>query len=264
MTFNIRMNTPQDRENAWPHRKELAAGTISFYGAVVAGLQEVLEPQLRDLETLLPEYRWVGVGRDDGREAGEFCPIFFLKERFRLLDSGTFWLSETPDKPGLKGWDAACARVVTWARLQDAGSGTILSVFNTHFDHVGETAQRESARLLLRKIAAVPASDEIVVTGDFNCTEKDPAYLLLVSGSKMSILQDARHASLRPPYGSSFSFNGFEADRKEGELIDHIFVGPRVSVLRSGVLSDRWDGRVASDHFPVVAEIRPGRVAGRS
>ncbi len=263
MTFNIRMNTPQDKENAWPYRKEMAAETIAFFGADVAGLQEVLVSQIRDLEVLLPEYGWVGAGRDDGREAGEFCPVFFLKQRFRLLDSGTFWLSETPARPGLKGWDAACARVVTWARLQDAGSGAILSVFNTHFDHVGETARRESARLLLRKIADVPASDGIVVTGDFNCTEKDPAYLLLVSGSEVSILRDARRASLRPPYGSSFSFNGFEPDRKEGELIDHIFIGPGVSVLRSGVLSDRWDGRVVSDHFPVVAEIRRGPVAGR-
>ncbi|MBN1938466.1 MAG: endonuclease/exonuclease/phosphatase family protein [Candidatus Aminicenantes bacterium] len=257
MTFNIRMNTPRDGENAWPFRKEMAAGTIDFFGADAAGLQEVLVSQLRDLEALLPEYGWVGVGRDDGREAGEYCPIFFLKERFRLLESGTFWLSEDPETAGLKGWDAACARVVTRARLEDRESGAVLAVYNTHFDHVGETARRESARLLLRTIAAAPPGDAVVVTGDFNCTSEAIPYLILTGQSKeRQFLRDARSVSLRPPYGSTFSFNGFEAGRTEGPLIDHIFVGPGVTVLRSGVLSDRWDGRVVSDHFPVVAEIR--------
>jgi len=257
MSFNIRMNTAQDGINAWPNRKEIAAGTISFFGADIAGLQEALRDQIRDLEILLPEYAWVGVGRDDGREAGEFCPVFYRKDRFRLLDSGTFWLSESPDRPGLKGWDAACARIVTWARLEDAGSRAVVTAYNTHFDHVGERARRESARLLRTKIAEAPPSDGVVVTGDFNCTERDVAYAMMTAGDNgIPRLRDARADSIRPPYGSSYSFNGFQSGRKAGERIDFVFVGRTFEVLRSGILSDRWDERFVSDHFPAVAEIR--------
>jgi len=260
MTFNIRMNSPSDGPNAWPLRKELAAGTIAFQQAHIAGLQEVLLSQLEDLRGLLPGYDWVGVGRDDGKEAGEFNPIFFLRDRFRLLESSTFWLSEHPGRPGLKGWDAACARVVTWARLKDLWTGATLVAFNTHFDHVGETARRESAALVLAEMRRIAAGAPVVLTGDFNCTRDDPAYRTLVGPAENdSFLRDTRDVSALAPYGPSFSFNGFKADVQGRWPIDHIFVGRGVAVLRAGVLPGTWEGRFVSDHNPVLAEIRLAR-----
>jgi endonuclease/exonuclease/phosphatase family metal-dependent hydrolase len=260
MTFNIRLNTPADGTNAWPLRKGLAAGTISFHRPHIAGLQEVLRDQLRDLEVTLPDYAWVGAGRDDGKEAGEYNPIFFLKERFRLLGASTFWLSETPDRPGVKGWDAACARVVTWARLRDEWTGQVLVAFNTHFDHVGETARLESAALVLGAIRRIAGDAPFVLTGDFNCTREDPAYRRLVSGpGRPPLLRDARDVAAAPPYGPSYSFTGFRADFESPLPIDHIFVGPSIDVLRSGILPGTWAGRFVSDHNPVLADVRLAR-----
>ncbi len=261
MTFNIRLNTPADGPNAWPLRKELAAGTIAFHRPHVAGLQEVLASQLDDLERLLPEYAWVGVGRDDGREAGEYNPIFFLKERFRLLGSSTFWLSERPEEPGGRGWDAACPRVVTWARLRDEWTGGVLVAFNTHFDHVGERARRESAAIVLAAVRSIAGGAPAVLTGDLNCTREDPAYRTLVSGAATGgpFLRDARDASAGKPYGPSFSFNGFREDFRAPLPIDHIFVSRGITVLRAAILPGSWEGRFVSDHNPVLAEVRLAR-----
>lgn len=257
MTFNIRLSTPADGANAWPQRRDIAAGTIAFHRPHIAGLQEVLVSQLRDLETLLPGYSWVGAGRDDGKEAGEYNPIFFLKERFRLLASSTFWLSETPDKPGVKGWDAACARVVTWARLKDRWSGREIVALNTHFDHMGERARRESAALVLAALPGIAGDAPVVLTGDFNCTREDAAYeILAASGGKAPRLRDAREASLQPPYGPPGSFNGFRAESPAGLPIDHIFLSPAFAVLHVGILPAAWAGRFVSDHNPVLAEAR--------
>jgi len=260
MTFNIRYDEPADGANAWPFRKEMAAGTISFHRVDIAGLQEVLASQLKDLQDLLPEYVWVGVGRDDGKAAGEHNPIFFLRDRFRLLESSTFWLSAQPDNPGIKGWDAACPRVVTWVRLKDLWTGETLVAFNTHFDHVGARARSESAALVLSAIRRVAGKAPVVLTGDFNCTREDPGYRTLVAAAGTApLLRDARDASLHTPFGPSFSFNGFRMDPRTGLPIDHIFVGPSIPVLRAGILPGWWDGRFVSDHNPVLAEIRLAR-----
>jgi endonuclease/exonuclease/phosphatase family metal-dependent hydrolase len=257
MTFNIRYDTPADGPNAWPQRKDIAAGTIAFHRPDVAGLQEVLVSQLRDLESLLPDYAAVGIGRDDGKEAGEFNPIFFLRARFRCLESATFWLSETPDRPGVKGWDAACARVVTWARLRDLWTGRVLVAFNTHFDHVGETARRESAKLVLAAVERIAAGAPVVLTGDLNCTREDAAYRTLAApGPEGPGLRDARDLAVRPPYGPPASFNGFRAELATGLPIDHIFVRPGTAVLAAAILPATLAGRFVSDHNPVVAYVR--------
>jgi endonuclease/exonuclease/phosphatase family metal-dependent hydrolase len=257
MSFNVRYDEPRDGANAWPRRKDLVAATIDFHRVDIAGLQEVLSTQLEDLRELLPEYGAVGVGRDDGKEAGEFNPVLFRKDRFRLLGSSAFWLSEEPDKPGLKGWDAACARLVTWARFQDLWTGGTLVAFNTHFDHVGERARRESARLVLARLQRIAAGAPYFLTGDFNCTREDAAYRAIVSvqGGR-TLLRDARDISSRPPYGPPASFNGFRAEPASGLPIDHIFVGPTAEVLRVGILPATWSGRFLSDHNPVLAEVR--------
>lgn len=257
MTFNVRYDEPRDGANAWPRRKDMVAGTIAFHRVDVAGLQEVLATQLRDLRELLPEYAAVGVGRDDGKEAGEFNPVLFRKDRFRLLGSSTFWLSEDPGRPGLISWDAACARVVTWARLRDLWTGLTFVAFNTHFDHVGERARRESARLIRSELPRIAGGEPFVLTGDFNGTREDAAYRALVSGGERgTLLRDARDLAARPPYGPPASFNGFRAEPPSGLPIDHIFVGPSAVVARIGILPATWAGRVVSDHNPVLAEIR--------
>jgi endonuclease/exonuclease/phosphatase family metal-dependent hydrolase len=257
MTFNIRYDAPTDGPNAWPQRKDIAAGTIAFHRPDIAGLQEVLVSQLRDLETLLPEYSWVGVGRDDGKDGGEFNPIFYRKARFRRLESSTFWLSATPDRPGVKGWDAACARIVTWVRLRDLWTGRVLVAFNTHFDHVGETARRESAKLVHAALERIAAGSPVVLTGDLNCTREDAAYRTLVGpDAPGQTLRDARDLAVRPPYGPPASFNGFRAELAEGRPIDHIFVRPGTFVLAAAILPASLAGRFVSDHNPVVADVR--------
>jgi len=259
MTFNIRMNTPDDGPNAWPARKDIAAGTIAFHDPAIVGLQEVLRDQLADLERSLPGYAWIGVGREDGREAGEYNPIFFRKDRFRLIETSTFWLSETPGRSGVKGWDAACARIVTWARLRDTWTGRVITAFNTHFDHVGERARVESAGLVLEAVRRIAAGGPVVLIGDFNCTRQEAAYRTLVSAAGAApFLRDARDVSAGPPYGPAFSFNGFQAGPPPATAlpIDHIFVGPSIAVVRAGILPGTWSGRFVSDHNPVLADLQ--------
>jgi endonuclease/exonuclease/phosphatase family metal-dependent hydrolase len=262
MTFNIRMNTPADGPNAWPLRRDMAASTILFHKAALVGLQEALRDQIADLEARLPGYGWVGAGRDDGKDGGEFNALFFDQARLRLLESDTFWLSETPRVPGSRGWDAACNRVVTWAKLQDRATGRAFHAFNTHFDHMGQTARRESARLLRREIARIAGRGPAVVTGDFNGTaDGEPYRILIADGEPGPGLRDARAVSALPPYGGTRSFNGFKAALGPASIIDHIFVAGPVAVTRVGIIADKWDGRFVSDHEPVLAEIVIGAAA---
>ena len=147
--------------------------------------------------------------------------------------------------------------MVTWARLRDIWTGTVVAFFNTHFDHMGERARRESAALVLSEMRRIAGADPVVLTGDFNCARDAPPYSALVSArGGPAFLKDAREDSPGPLYGPPFSFNGFQADQTSGPLIDHIFVGASAEVLRAGVLPGTWAGRFVSDHNPVVAEIR--------
>lgn len=255
MTFNIRYDEPNDKENAWPNRKELVASMVRFHHADLVGVQEALARQLKDLDRLLPEYSWVGVGRADGKASGEFSAIFFRKSRFKYLESSTFWLSETPQVPGA-GWDAAYPRIVTWVKLHELQTGKIFFHFNTHFDHRGVQARNESARLLVDQIRQIARDLPVVVTGDFNFTESSDGYQLLIgkNSEKPSALRDARYVSEHGHHGPTSTFNEFKAI-VPGKKIDYVFVKGRIRVLQHGVLSDTWDGRFASDHLPVLAEI---------
>ncbi len=256
MTFNIRYDNPADGPDSWPLRRDRVARTILFHDAGIAGLQEALAGQVADLEARLPGYAWLGVGRDDGRDGGEFNPLFYDRERFAVETSGTFWLSETPERPGSRGWDAACSRIVTWARFRPRDGGPAFFVFNTHFDHRGGTARRESARLLLRRIAGLAAGEPVVVTGDFNAgPEEEPCRILVAGAADGPALLEARELSATGAYGGAGSFNGFSAKPPTASLIDHIYVRGVAGVRRWGVIAERWDGRPASDHYPVLAEI---------
>jgi endonuclease/exonuclease/phosphatase family metal-dependent hydrolase len=168
MTYNIWYANPDAGENIWENRREGVVQAILDQKTDIAGLQEVLYDQLTYLEEKLPDYAWMGAARDDGKQKGEFAPVFFKKQRFELLGSGNFWLSETPDSAGTLGWDAACVRIVTWAKFRERNSSSEFVVFNTHFDHEGDTARLNSAMLLKEKIAAIAGDQPVIVTGDFN------------------------------------------------------------------------------------------------
>ena len=274
MTFNIRFANPKDGEHIWENRKEMVASMVRFHGADLVGMQEVLKSQIDDLETMLPEYKWLGVGRDDGKDRGEFVPIFYRADRLELLEQSAFWLSETPEVPGSKSWDAAITRVTTVAKFKDKRTGREFHHFNTHFDHIGKEARRESARLLVNKVGELAASEDVVVTGDFNCLEEHSPYKILVgdagagdSGSGAGIeggeddspkgtsaLLDARYRSLQPHHGPATTWNGFK-EPVPGMTIDYIFTTANFKIHRHGTLTDRWDNKFPSDHYPVLVEM---------
>ncbi|MGH7495620.1 MAG: endonuclease/exonuclease/phosphatase family protein [bacterium] len=260
MSFNIRYGNPGDGENAWPHRKDLVAHTIQFHQADLIGLQEALKSQLDELSTLLPEYKWLGQGRDDGGEKGEYSAILYRNDRFDLLQSGTFWLSATPEQPGSIGWDAAITRIVTWAKFEDKRSNKAFYHFNTHFDHVGERARLESAKLLLERIQGLIPSTGVIVTGDFNATDTSLAYQALAGGplrktpTQQALLFDTRQESKLPHYGPAYTFHGF-GRATERTRIDYVFVSRQFKALRHAAIAEPCEERYASDHLPVMAEI---------
>jgi endonuclease/exonuclease/phosphatase family metal-dependent hydrolase len=250
MTYNIRMNTPADGVNAWPYRKDKVVGLIRFHRADVLGVQEALPEQMKDLKASLPEFESYGVGRDDGKEAGESTAIFFRKSRFQRLDGGTFWLSETPGKPGL-GWDAKHNRTCTWLKFKDRATGRSFYHFNTHLDNVGKAAREESAKLLLQFMARTNKDNlPLVLTGDFNATKETPPIQKL-----RTVLCDSRDKSLSEPYGPRGTTDGFQVKEKV-RVIDYIFINQKVAVARHGVLSDSFGLFYPSDHLPVLAEVR--------
>ena len=256
MSYNIRYNTSSDGKNAWPHRKQMVAQTILFYKVDIIGIQEALYSQLQDLQALLPDFDWKGVGRDDGAKKGEFTPVFYRKNRFQIKASGNFWLSEEPDEPGLLGWDAACPRIATWIEFQDKSSGIIFYYFNTHFDHKGAAARKNSAIFLMNKINEIDEKTPVILSGDFNCTSQDEPYKILIKGLDKKIgLQNSMDISLNGHYGGTQTFNGFDEVQRPAMTIDFIFVRSVGHVLYHGIIAEKWNGCYASDHYPVVAEI---------
>ena len=257
MTFNIRYDNPGDGINAWPNRKEWVASLMRWHGADVIGVQEALHHQLTDLDTRLPGFSRVGVGRTDGRLQGEFSAIFYRTARIALRDSGTFWLSPTPERPGSKGWDTAIERIATWARFTDRRTGCEWLQLNTHFDHIGETARQESARLIRRRLAQLAKGLPIVMTGDLNTEPKDAPYRILTTeriADAVPPLQDAFVASRTGSYGPTSSWNAFKAI-EPNRRIDYVLVSAPVMVEQHAILPDTWDGRFPSDHLPVMAVV---------
>jgi len=259
MSFNLRYDTPNDSANAWPNRKDWVASLVRFHGADVVGVQEALAHMLTDLDARLPGFARVGVGRADGRARGEFSAIFYRSDRLTLLDSGTFWLSPTPEAPGSKGWDAAIERVATWARFRDRLTGCSHLQLNTHFDHIGEQARQESARLIRRRLAQLSGGLPIVMTGDLNSTPTSASYRILtrdtVAGATPP-LSDAMLTSRSGHYGPTSSWTAFKAIVPE-RRIDYVLVSAPVAVASHGILPDSWNGRFPSDHLPVLATLTP-------
>lgn len=256
MTYNIRYNNPEDGQNAWPNRREQVATIIQDTGAAIVGIQEALHGQVVDLAALLPEYAWFGVGRDDGKGAGEYAPVFYRRDRLELVEAETFWLSETPDTPGSRSWDAAITRIVTSCKFRDKASGATLLLWNTHFDHRGEHARLESAKLIVRMVGAMVASQPVIVTGDFNFEPQAPPHGVLTSGG----LVDARDHSTAEPVGPMGTFSGFVVrPEAPARRIDYIFVGRTVAVERYAVIDAQADGFYVSDHLPVLVTLKLAR-----
>lgn len=250
-TYNLRLNTLTDKENAWPFRKENVKALIQFHDFDIFGTQEGHYDQLMDLLEL-QGYSYTGVGRSDGKRGDEHSAIFYKTTRFKLLDSGDFWLSETPDKPS-KGWDATCCnRICSWAKFEDLQTKIIFFFFNVHFDHEGKVARRESANLILQRIRNIAEDYPVICVGDFNADPDDEPIQIM-----QTALSDAKTISQTPPYGPDGTFNNFNynASLEEKDRVDYLFVDDKIDVLKYGVLSDAKNQAFFSDHLPVMAKI---------
>ena len=250
-TYNLRFDNPRDSGNLWVDRAPVVSELIRFHDFDIFGTQEALKNQLDDVSKALPYYSRFGHGRDDGKEKGEHSAIYYKTERFDLLDSGDFWLSQTPEKPSL-GWDATCCnRICSWVKLREKKSKKVFYVFNAHFDHQGMQARRESGKLILEKISAIAGRQPVVFTGDLNGDHDSEWYKVL---AQSDMLEDS-YTLVSHPYASNASFNAFGKARKSRQIIDHIFITNHFTVKKWGVLTDTYYGKFPSDHFPVVADI---------
>jgi endonuclease/exonuclease/phosphatase family metal-dependent hydrolase len=255
MTFNIRMNTPDDSLNAWPHRKEKVASEVLFLGTSILGVQEALYEQMQDLQQQLPQYKTIGVGREDGKTKGEYSAIFYDTTRLQLLHGETFWLSETPTVAGRIGWDGACTRIVTWGKFRDKKTNKVFFHFNTHFDHMGKIARRESAKFLLQQVHKIAGTTPAIITGDFNATPDDEPIQIVMQQDNPLHLTDSKVISETPHFGPVGTFNGWHISEREDKPIDYIFLKGKFRVSKHASISETWGGRYASDHFAVYAEI---------
>lgn len=253
MSFNVRYDNPGDSLNNWKYRSDRVADAIMFYDADVVGTQEVLHNQLTDLKARLKGYEMVGVGREDGKEQGEYAALWYKPSRFELIDSGNFWLSATPEVAGSMGWDGACVRIATWAKLRDRRSGRELLAMNTHLDHVGTVARREGISLILDRVSEMRGDLPVVLTGDFNSTPESDVVAHVTGESVKNHLTNTRTASPLV-YGPAWSYHEWgNLPLEKRTLIDYIFIGGPLTTLRYGVLAETLDGRWLSDHCPVIA-----------
>lgn len=252
MSYNIRYKNTIDSINGWEYRKANVAALVRYHKADLLGVQEAQPDQMADLEKLLPEFGWYGVPRVSGKN-GEFTAIFYRKDRYKLVSSGTFWYSETPNVKESKSWDAFYPRTASWCKLTDKKSKKTFFLFNTHLDHRGVIAREKSAEVLLAQIDSIAGKSPVIVTGDFNSTPTSAAYKTLTNEKK---LMDAYAISQTPHYGPVNTSSGFEVKKEPvRSRIDYIFVNAKVKILEHATLSDQQEGRYYSDHLPVIAEI---------
>lgn len=250
MSWNVRLDTPHDGKYAWDFRKEKFVEFFKAQKADLAGFQEVLHNQLTFAADHLTEYSYFGVGRTDGEKAGEYSPLFYKTERFDLLQGGNFWLSDEPVTAGSKGWDAAYERIVSWVQLFDKNSGDTLWFFNTHFDHIGEEARKNSALVILSKINELAKGQTTILTGDLNVKPDNEAYKIL--NNPPSLLLDSRKIALGSKMYEQTTFTGFDDDSSNDSLIDYIFHTQTLQPQSYEVLLPNTEGFYYSDHLPVV------------
>lgn len=281
-SYNVRNDNSGDtkRGNGWAQRCAVICNQIEWNDIDIFGAQEVKRNQIDDMLGELEGYAYVGVGRDDGKDKGEFSPIFYNTERFKLLDQGTFWISETPEKVGVKGWDAALPRICSYARLQDKVTKKKFWFFNLHMDHIGVEARKEGAKLIARKITQMCGEEPAFVSGDFNVDQNNEAYKTIVS---QGVLADSYEKSAKR-YNTTGTFNSFDPNLYTNSRIDHIFVTEHIIVHQYNVLTDsywtansesatkikgyaapqeidfqKYTQRCPSDHYPVVIKVSFGK-----
>lgn len=247
-TFNLRMDTPSDGENAWFHRKDMVNDLIRFYGFDLFGTQEGFTHQLNDI-LRLSDYRFIGVGRDDGKDAGEHCAIFYRSDRFKVLDQGDFWLSEHPEKPG-RGWDGTCCnRICTWGKFEDLKNHKQFYFFNVHYEYEGDVARRESSNLMISRIKSIAGNQPVFLTGDFNAfPTEEPIRILNDSG----FLNDSYKITKEASFGPVCTYHGYDSTIKTEERLDYIWVTDSIQIDKYGVLTNTLYGHTPSDHFPVM------------
>ena len=251
MTYNIRLDVEVDGENDWTHRKDFFTSQIQFYEPDIFGVQEAKPNQITDISNALLQYSCLGIGRE-GIGKGESSNIYFKKERFSVIASNTFWLSETPNEIS-KGWDAAFHRVCTYALFKELKTNKRIWVFNTHLDHVGEVARTKGIALIVSKIKELNIKNyPVIFMGDFNSTPDSERIIAL-----KNVMNDSRTISKNAPFGPSGTFNGFKHNEPVTELIDYIFISKnkKISVNKYAVLSDSKNLKYPSDHLPVYIEI---------
>ena len=248
-SYNLRMDTPADSLNSWSYRKDKVNALIRFHDMDMFGTQEGFLHQLQDI-CRMPEYAYIGAGRDDGQTAGEHSAIFYKKDRFEVLEKGDFWLSETPGVPG-KGWDATCCnRICSWGKFKEKQLGKEFYFFSVHFDHQGVVARQESGKLMVVKIKEIAKDFPFVFVGDLNSTVETEQVKLLSSNFK-----DARTVTKLPPYGPDGTFNRRFGNPVGAGRIDYIFVSEGIDVLKYASLTDNDGMYYPSDHIPVMADI---------
>lgn len=253
MSFNIRYGTAKDGENAWPKRRELVFDLLREETPHVVGMQEAERFQLDELREALPDYGEVGVGRDDGKTAGEYSPILYDKRRVEVLDQDTFWFAEEPAAPGTIAWGANLPRVCTWILARDKANGQEFYFYNMHWDHESQDSRQRSADLVLERIAEREKQDApVVVTGDFNADEKNPAFVRLVSSKKQGLADSFRR--LYPKETAVGTFHNFRGG-DDGRKIDAVLVSPEWQVEKAAIVRTQRDKRYPSDHYPVTATI---------
>jgi endonuclease/exonuclease/phosphatase family metal-dependent hydrolase len=255
MTLNVRYDNPDDSINAWPGRLPLFCRLISEEKPDIIGMQEVLWSQYAGMDSILKEYASVGVGRDDGARGGEMNPVFFRKERFDLVRTITFWLSDAPEIPGSKGWGASLPRIVTWLELVDKTRHEHFYFFNTHFAHDSDSARIMSSRILLKEVGRIAGGFPFIVTGDFNMLPYSTGYSILTGPDEsVPVLQDSYFVSGKKPSGPTWTYNGF-SDKPGTGRVDYIFVKNGLKVLSHNTMDVKEKDVFISDHWPVTARI---------
>ncbi len=266
MTFNIRYGTANDGENHWDNRRDMVLDVLQNHAPDVVGLQEALRFQLDQIATAFPEFAEVGVGRNDGQTAGEYAAILYRRDRFALLDSGTFWLSDTPTVPASKHWGNSITRICTWARLINKHTAHPFYIFNTHFDHRSQPSRLQSAALITQRILARQHPDPFILTGDFNTAEENLVIQYLkgstdLTGNPQGTLTPLPLVDtfrvLYPDAQNVATSGGFQPrNPPQGSKIDYIFTQPSTPVLQANIIHDQKNNRYPSDHRPVTAQIQ--------
>jgi endonuclease/exonuclease/phosphatase family metal-dependent hydrolase len=255
MSFNIRYGTADDGRNSWEFRRDLVGQVIRQNNPDILGVQEALAFQIRELEKILPDHRRIGIGRGDGVAAGEFTAIYYRSQRFEVNSSGTFWLSETPDVPGSMHWGNRITRICTWARLVESGSDRAFYVFNVHLDHQSQPSRERSVELVARRITERLHDDPVILMGDFNAGEDNPAMRYLRGETTAPAIQlTDTFRALHPDRVETGTFGAWVGETS-GDRIDAILVRD-FEIVEADIVRDNRDGQYPSDHFPVTANLR--------